>query len=200
MADWTKYLIDLLPVTGRKIKENGIDYNVADDMELRRQSDVSMSSRDGNIFRGFWQGEILPETIVDFAISVPNTIVHYGMVREVGATASSIFETLFIVDSFTTSSPPIFGKNFDRRKGMSADSVSSIQIADTITNAIQHSPESEIFVPTAGPTRAPSAQTRAGAHPAFNGGEAPMVRLENKSATVTAIATIQFFWQELSNT
>lgn len=167
------------------------------DNTAERLASVKRASRDGTLFRGFWQDDIPPLTAYDLVLDIPDGIDLFGFTRITSAGAVSIYTTFFTVTSFVSADGPYIGRSLDRRKGQRSNSLSAIHRASSVAGGVQQDPEVELYVATAGPVRAPSGQTETGAQPAFDSSEMPMFRLENKDDTITAKATLYIFWQEL---
>lgn len=167
------------------------------DNTAERLTSVKRASRDATLFRGFWQDDIAPLTTYDLVLDIPAGVDLFGFTRITSARTTTIHTTFFTVTSFVSAEGPFFGRTLDRRAGRAANSLAAIHRASSVSGELQHDPEAELYVATAGPVRAPSGQTETGAQPAFDSSELPMFRLENRDDTLTANVSLYIFWQEL---
>lgn len=184
------------PVTGRQVLETGELFNVADAARLRQLSDIDVASRQGNLYRGFWQGTVPATSTREFVIDIPAGIDLFGFSRISGVGARTLFSTFLSCTGFVSAEGPIDGRSFDRRTGRKSVSQCKIHRASSLSGVIQHSPRTEIFIADTGAIRAPSSQTEAGALPAFDENELPAFRYENESGTAATLS-LYLFWQEL---
>lgn len=178
--------------SGRIITEAGDIANHAEAL----MGDIGLASRNGTLFRGFWQDAIPGETTYDFVIDVPAGIDLFGFVRVSETLTETIKTTFLTCTGYTSAEGPISGLSLDRREGRRSVSQGKIHRASAITEPLQHSPERTLYVGTPGPARAPSSQTDAGAEPAFDSTELPVFRYENTGAQPTTVS-FYLFWQEL---
>lgn len=197
MGRFSNFLKQRNPLTGRVVRESGDLYNTADAARLREQADVDRASRLGNLYRGFWQGTVPFGTTTEFAIDIPAGLDLFGFTRISTAKTASLYSTFLSCTGFVSAEGPIDGLSFDRRIGKKSVSQCKIHRVSSLSGALLHSPEAELFVPTTGSVRAPSSQTEAGAQPAFDINELPAFRYENKSADTDALLALYLFWQEL---
>jgi len=196
MGRFTRFLTQFTPRTGRLIRESGDFFNVGDSARLRELSDIDVSARLGNLYRGFWEGTVPANTTYDFVIDMPEGLDLFGFTRISTAVDVSLYTTFLSCTGFVSAEGPIDGLSFDRRQGKKSVSQCKIHRASSLSGVVTHSPEQLLFVPSTGSVRAPSAQTEAGALPAFDSQEIPAFRYENKSGSPSTL-TLYLFWQEL---
>lgn len=189
---FSKYLSNLLPRTGRIIREDGLPLNQADAM----LADPGVASLDGTLYRGFWEGSIPGNTTYDFVIDIPAGLELFGFTRTSTVQDESLSTRFLSATGFTSAQGPIDGLSFDRRTGRKSISQCKIHRASSLSGVLTHSPAAPLAVTTATTSRVPSIQTEAGAIPAFDENEIPAFRYVN--ATVNpAQLKLYLFWREV---
>ena len=117
MGRFTRFLTQFTPRTGRLIRESGDFFNVGDSARLRELSDIDVSARLGNLYRGFWEGTVPANTTYDFVIDMPEGLDLFGFTRISTAVDVSLYTTFLSCTGFVSAEGPIDGLSFDRRQG-----------------------------------------------------------------------------------
>ena len=189
---FSQYLANLLPRTGRIIREDGLPLNQADAM----LADPGVAALDGTLYRGFWEGSLPGNTTYNFVIDIPAGLDLLGFSRITTVQDQSISSRFISVTGFTSAQGPITGLSFDRRAGRKSVSQCAIHRAATVSGVLQHSPAAPLSVATATAQRVPSVQTEVGAIPAFDSGELPGFQYINATGNPAQLK-LYLFWREV---
>lgn len=196
MGRFTQWLNSNLPRTGRMILEDGGFLNEADGQAFTRELDVAAASRDGTLYRGFWQGIVAGGTSEEFVIDIPPGVEMFGFVRTSQVEDESLRMEFLSCTGFVSAEGPIDGLSLDRRTGKKSVSQCKLHRVSSLTGVIVHSPVIALTVQTSTATRLPSVQTEIGAQPGFDENELPAFRYTNDTGGDARLA-LYLFWQEL---
>lgn len=186
---------EMYPQSGRVLKENSESINRADYEVARRESELVAASRDGTLYRGWFQGTVPAGATQYFVLLPPPGLRVYGETRAITLLAGSI-HAQFLVGG-TLGNPvgsPLPSYNFETVDGPAPQSI--FQQYDAVTGAEVHSPDTLITAPTTGPIRQPSSQTAAGAHVRISDTRFAVFMLRNDTEADEQ-ATLFITWQEL---
>lgn len=164
-----------------------------EDTSLRRAS-VEQTSRDGNLFRAFFQDSVPADTTYFFTLDIPKGIVVVGFSRFIEVEEGSIRARFGVGTGFGASQASYTSHNFNVISGRESDAVMR-RVTDPV-GLEYHSPNRLIAAPTTGPIRLPSNQTDAGAQVTLDSNNLPFFTITNLSATEPRDCTLFLVWQE----
>ena len=186
---------NMYPRNGRTVKENGQAINLADFAQETRESDVTQMSRDGTLFRGWFQGTLPSSATWYFALVPPPGIIVFGVSRIVTIESGEVTAQFWSGGTLGAPTADVtILRNFKISGG--TPPVSTFKRYASYTGGQVHSPESLITAPTTGPQRIPSIQTEEGAQVRLDSNNIGVFRISNQKAADTVL-TLYLTWQEL---
>lgn len=186
---------DMYPQNGRTKREDDSVINRADYDVARRLASLEQQSRDGTLFRSFFQGSIPAATLWHFVLDIPADVKLYGIARFLSIEAGDLRGAFFNGTGFGTVDANYQAFNFDNTAGAAAAQCQLKRVSDPV-GLVQQSPNSLITAPTTGPQRRPSTQTQVGAQVVHDANNLPFFTLQNDTGAAEDV-TLYLFWQEL---
>lgn len=185
----------MYPSSGRMALEDNTLLNRADYLQAQRQADTVQASRDGTLFRSWFQGTVAGGTTGWFVLRPPEGVKAFGEAR-ITTIESGEVRSQFLVGgqlgATVGASLPV--RNFRQATGPQPQSV--FRRYATVTGAEAHSPDRLLTAPTTGPQPRPSDQTDVGAHVEVTHDRFAVFKLTNATGADAAV-TLFITWQEL---
>ena len=191
---FTRYLGELLPRTGRLIRENGKEFNEADFLEVKQREEISSQSLLGNGFAASWRGTIAAGATTDLVLEIPAGVKVYVHARDQTIVGGQLeWELLLNPDPGYTEVDRIFGVNLDHE--INSQSQASIVEATGVTGG-QFLREGILYPAGTGANQSTAVVSTADAIPQYVNGAEPVLRLNNANAGEMLIV-VTFIWAEL---
>jgi len=197
MGRFTKYLLNLVPRTGRVILEDGTFKNEADFLALKEIEQLSSQSLLGNAFAASWKGTIASGGgSKDLVLEVPPGINFFLHIRQQTTLGGQITLELRVnPDTGYTAQQTIKGWNLDETLG-GVQSQSSI-IATTAATTGSVFRREELLAPGGtGSNKSTTATTTADAVANYDQDNSLVLRITNDD-NASAVVVISFAWVEL---
>ena len=196
MGRFTKYLLNLVPRTGRMVSENGGFINEADLMALKAIEEVSTQSLLGNAYAASWKGDISQGGSVDLVLEIPSGINVYFHLRQQTVFGSQVIIALRMNPTTGyTAEETVKGFNLDETLGGIESQASIIRTAAPTTGSAFRR-EDLIVAPGSGNNRTASSATSADAVPKYNQGNRPLLRIQN-TGNATSTVIVSLIWAEI---
>ena len=144
-----------------------------------RKASVEQASRDGNLFRAFFQGPVPARTTYYFAFDIPKDVILVGFSRFVEVEEGSIRGRFGVGTGFGAVQATYTSHNFNVAFG--AQSKAQMRRVTDPVDLEFHSPDRLIIAPTTGTQRIPSNQTDAGAQVTLTSDTLPFFTITNLS-------------------
>lgn len=183
------------PQSGQTLRDDNSRINRADYEVARRSASLEQQSRDGTLFRSFFQGVLPAATTYYFILDIPVGTVLYGIARNLTIEAGSMRAAFFNGGAFTDVDAVYPAFNFDNRDTALAPQCQLKRVSG-VSGLQQQTPNTLITAPTTGPIRQPSTQTAVGAQVVHNSNNLPFFSLQNDTGADEPV-TLYLFWQEL---
>lgn len=160
-----------------------------------RKASVQQASRDGSLFRAFFQGPVPASTTYYFTLDIPSGFFVIGFSRFVEVEEGNIRASFGVGPSFPSIDATYVSYNFSVVNGRSAKAV--MRRVQPPVGIEYHGPNRLLSAPTTGPQRIPSSQTDIGAQVTLDSGHLPFFTITNLSATDARECTLFLAWQEI---
>lgn len=161
-----------------------------------RKASVEQASRDGNLFRAFFQGPVPVSTTYYFVLDIPKDVLLVGFSRFTEVEEGSIRSRFGIGTGFGASQATYLSHNFNVAYGR--DSKAQMRRVTDPVGLEFHTSDRLIVATTNGPARVPSSQTDTGAQLTADSNNLPFFTITNLSTTISRECTMLLVWQELS--
>jgi hypothetical protein len=160
-----------------------------------RSASVEQASRDGNLFRAFFQGSVPDSTTYYFVLDIPEGVSLIGFSRFIEVEEGSIRSRFGVGTGFGAIQETYDAHNF-KVAGGQASRAQMRRVTGPVDLEF-HSPDRLLAAPTTGPTRIPSNQTDVGAQVTMDSEHLPFFTITNLSTTQARECTLFLAWQEL---
>lgn len=194
MARWTKYLTNLLPRTGRIIRESGDSFNEADFLEVKTREEVSSQSLLGNAYIASFRRSIPAGQSVDLVLQIPaGTRVYFHRRGQTIVGGQLEWQIRRNPSPGFTAAETIKGNNLD--SDIAAQSQASIIRTTAATTGSTFGHEGILYPPGSGTNQSTAASSSADAIPQYTQTSQPVLRLTNTGAGAMLIV-VSFIWAE----
>jgi len=191
---FTRYLTDLLPRTGRLIREDGTPFNQADYLEAKNRDEISVQSVLGNAYAASWRGVIAGNATVDLVLAIPADVKVYFHLRQQAIVGGQLeWELREKPDAGYAVVQTIHGQNVDRAIGNQSGAAIVETSGVTGSTFLR---EGIIYPAGTGSNRTSATTTSADAVPQYVQEAEPVLRLNNTNGE-DMLTVVNFIWAEL---
>jgi hypothetical protein len=197
MGRFSQFLIDLLPVTGRLIKEDGDTINQADFLAIKSIEEVSTQSLLGNAYAASFRRTMPAGESVDIVLEVPTGTRVYFHLREQTIEGGSLeWEIRLRPDAGYVEAERIRGNNLNEE--LNLQSLASLVRTVDPTTGSAFRREGVLKPAGTGSNLTTESTSVADAIPQYVAGSEPLLRLNNTS-NASMLVIVTFIWVELPN-
>jgi hypothetical protein len=197
MGRFSQFLIDLLPVTGRLIKEDGDTINQADFLAIKSLEEISTQSLLNNAYAATFRRTMPANESVDVVLEIPiGTRVYFHLREQVIEGGSLEWELRLRPDAGYVEAERIRGNNLNEE--LNLQSLASLVRTVNPTTGSVFRREGIIKPAGTGSNSTTETTSVADAIPQYVTGSEPVLRLNNTS-NVSMLIIVTFIWAELPN-